>query len=368
LKLALFVTEDWYLVSHRLQLVEAAIADGHEVLVLAHVVDHRAQIEATGAQLCDVPLLRASANPIDELKLLLAVTRALRRFRPDVLHSIALKPVLYGTASSYLARVRGRVNAMVGMGELFVAEGGLGRRVLRRALAAALRRPGEIIVQNPDDGATIARLGVPEERISLIRGAGVDVEALTPVEEPPSPPIRVGYVGRLIELKGLNELHEAAVALATSHPDISIELVGDRDPSSPSCVPEATIESWRTEGIVRLHGQRNDVPDFWASCHVAVQPSYSEGVPKSLLEAAAIGVPMVATDVPGCREVVVEGVTGLLVPPRDPEALAAALARLATEPSLRASMRTAARALAVEEFDVRNVNLRTLEVYRRVGG
>jgi glycosyltransferase involved in cell wall biosynthesis len=133
-------------------------------------------------------------------------------------------------------------------------------------------------------------------------------------------------------------------------------------------VPEATIEAWRSEGIVRLHGQRDDVPDFWATCHIAVQPSYSEGVPKSLLEAAAIGVPMVATDVPGCREVVVEGVTGLLVPPRDPEALAKALARLATEPELRASMRLAARTVAVEEFDVRSVIARTLEVYRRVGG
>ena len=369
MRVALLVTEDWYLCSHRLPVVRAAVAAGHEVLVLTNVVDHAEPILATDAGLVPIPLVRNSANPLVELKAVWSIVRTLRRFRPDVVHNVALKPILYGTFGARIAGARLVVNALAGLGDLFMREDrGLARRVLRLAVARSLRgKRTRVLVQNPEDAAIVEELGVDPSRIDMIRGSGVALDEFVASPPPDVSPIEVLFVGRLLESKGLHELHEAAVQLRASGLPIEISVAGDRDPHNPGCIDEATLSSWAADGAMRMLGRRDDVAELLRRAHLVVLPSYREGVPKSLLEGAAAGRPLIATDVPGNREVVRHGDNGLLIPVRDPGALAAAIEELAGDPERRIAMGHASRTLAEAEFSDDAVARATLAIYEHSG-
>lgn len=364
MRIAIIVTEDWYLCSHRLPIVRGAIAAGHEVMVLTHVADHAEPILATGARLVAIPLDRSSARPLAELRSVWTIARSLRRFRPDVVHNVALKPILYGTAGARLARARLTVNAMAGLGDVFMTDRGWGHRMLRRAIATSLRsRRSRALVQNPDDAAVMLQLGVKRDRIDVIRGAGVDLKTFTHEPPPPSPPVVVLYVGRLLDSKGIHELHAAAIRLRDFAPDVQMVVAGSRDPHNPGCIGAATLEQWEAEGVLKLLGHRSDVADLLRASHLVVLPSYREGVPKSLLEGAAAGRPLIATDVPGNREVVDHGRNGLLIPVGDVDELVAAILQLAEDAPRRASMGRASRSRAELEFSEDAVVAATLAIY-----
>lgn len=364
------VTEDWYFLSHRLPLARAARDAGARVVVATRINDDRAALEAEGFTVAPIPFDRSGLNPVADLKTLAAIRRLYRRERPDLVHHVAMKPTLYGTLAALLEGVPQVVNAMAGMGFLFISQG-LKARLLRPAIRGAMgwlnRRPRvSVIVQNDDDRALFREeLGVPDGRIATIRGSGVDVDALRPAAPPPvsdaAPPVAL-CLSRMLWDKGVGELVEAARLLKGRGVPLTIRLVGPSD-ANPASIPREVIDGWVADGLVEAAGKTRDVAGEYARSHIAVLPSYREGLPKSLLEAAACGRPIVATDAPGCREVCLEGETGFRVPVRSVEPLAEALERLARDAELRARLGAAARRLAEERFSVARITAETLALY-----
>jgi len=364
------VTEDWYFCSHRLAQARAALAQGYEVSVATRVDRHRQVMRDAGIRLIALRRLRRrSANPWREWLSLWELWGILRRERPDIVHLVALKPVIYGGIAARLTGIR-VVAAIAGLGHLFAARdagarclGALALRLFRLALGAAGTR---VIVQNPEDREALTRAGVvSEEQCRLIRGAGVDLEVFVPRREPAGP-VTVMLASRLLWTKGVGEFVEAARILAGRGSACRFVLVGIPDPENPARVPEDALTGWVEQGLVEWWGHRDDMPDVLGQAHIGCLPSYREGLPKALLEAAACARPLVASDAPGCREICVHEETGLLVPPRDPVALAGAIERLAADPDLRRRLGRAARERVEREFSIARVAGETLALYDEV--
>lgn len=376
-RLLFVVTEDWAFLRHRLPMARAAQDMGFEVAVATRVGDHAEAIRALGIDVVHTPVERARLSPLKDLLYLARLICVMRRFRPQVIHNVAAKPVLYGTLAARLAARRaGIVNAFTGLGILFT-DAGSGRRslksqVLGRLLMGLLRclcGGGRVhmLVQNADDRDFLAAQGIgAAARRHLIPGSGVDPDQFPATPEPPAPPVRAVLVGRLLKTKGVEEFAAAARLLKARGRDIRMVLVGAPDPGNPTTVAAADLTAWVRDGIVDWPGESDDIAAVWAGAHIAVLPSYREGLPKSLLEAAASGRPMVATDVPGCRALVRDGETGLLVPPGDAEALARAVERLADDGALRVRMGAAARRDIEDVFSAARIGAAVTRLYNTV--
>jgi len=367
------VSEDWYFRSHRLPLARALKGAGFEVGVACRVSGDGAAIAAEGLELVPLPLARHRLGPLHLAASVARVARAYRAFQPDLVHHVALKPVLVGSLAARLARVPAMVNAVAGLGYAFSAQGPRAQ-ALRAAIGLGLRLVADgprarLIVQNAEDGeAMVARGIAPRERVVLIPGAGVDLARFRPAPEPPGP-VRVTLVARMIREKGIEDLAAAAGILRGRGVPARVTLAGAPDPENPSSIPESRLRAWAGEGVVEYLGPVDDVPALWRESHIACLPSYyGEGVPLALIEAAAAGRPLIAADRPGLRDIARDGETGLLVPPRDPIALADAIARLAADALLRARLGAAARALAEARFGEAAVVAATLAVYRDLLG
>ena len=365
LKLLYVVTEDWYFVSHRLPLAVAAQAAGFDVAVATRAGRQAATIRHAGIRLIPFALSRRGGNPLAEV---MALWRLYRRESPDLVHHVALKPVILGASAAWLARVPSQVNAVAGLGWLFTSSGRAVRMVrplVRWMLARLLNQSHSLtIVQNPEDKDLLERSGVLSARLRLIRGAGVDVQTFYPVSPPPGP-VCIVLASRMLWDKGVGEFVEAARRLIYEGVNARFVLVGDPDPANPSSVPESTLRDWHGQHGVEWWGRRQDMPAVLQAAHIACLPSfYGEGLPKSLLEAAACGLPIVTTNAPGCREVVVDGLNGLLVPVHDAAALAAALRKLIDDSELRRRMGEQSRLRVEKEFGLETVIAQTLAVYR----
>ena len=362
------VTEDWYFCSHRLPIARAARDAGWDVVVATRVGKHAQSILQEGFRLIPIRLRRRSLAPWREVVAITELVRIYRRERPDLVHHVGMKPVLYGALAATIAGVPAVINALAGMGYVFTSSQ-LKARLLRPLIRAAFRclldRPrSRLILQNPDDVASMAGGTVAAERVALIRGSGVDTATFLPRPEPDGTPVAV-MVSRMLWDKGVGELVEAARLLKRRGVPLRVVLVGPPDPENPASIPERRLHGWDASGDVAWWGEREDIAEIWANSHIAVLPSYyGEGVPKALLEAAAYSRPMVATNISGCREIVQDGVTGLLVPPRDAERLADALERLARDPQLRRHMGAAARELVERELSEKAVVEETMALYR----
>ncbi len=364
-KLLFFVTEDWYFCSHRLPLAIAAREAGYEVALITRVDKHAGPIEQAGIRLIPIQLNRHGANPLRDLGLIWRLLRIYRREQPDVLHQVAMKPVLYGSLAARLAGLPKVVNALAGLGFLFSSSSPKAR-LLRPLARAALRlllggRGRHLIVQNPDDQALLSQVArLRPEQVHLVRGSGVDLEQFQP-REAPSGPVTVMLPSRLLWDKGVAEFVLAAKML--KHSGARFVLVGKPDSGNPEAVAESSIHNWVEQGLVEHWGHSSDMPATLAKAHIVCLPSYREGLPKVLIEAAACALPIVTTDVPGCREVVRDGDNGLLVAVKSGEALAEALEKLISDPHLRQSMGRAGRKRAETEFSIGKVVEETLAVY-----
>jgi len=366
-RLLFVVNNPAFFMSHRLPVALAAQAAGWDVHVATMDGPAVADIVARGMRHHVIPLTRSGKQPLQELGSLLAMRRLFRRLRPDVVHLVTIKPVLYGGIAARLAGVPGMVAAISGLGFIFLSRGlkaGLVRGVVGVLYRLALgHRNSRVIFQNAADRDTLQRLGaVRAEQAVMIRGSGVDLAEWPAQPEPPKP-VTALMVARLLRDKGVNEFVEAARLLRARGLDVRMRLAGGIDPGNPASATEADVRDWRESGAVEVLGERTDIAALNAACHIAVLPSYREGLPKSLLEAAACGRAVVTTDVPGCRDAITPDETGVLVPARDAVALADAIARLASDDALRQHMGRAGRELAEREFDVADVNRRHLEVY-----
>ncbi len=371
-KILYLVTEDWYFCSHRLPLAVAAREAGYDVVVATRVQAHADEIRRTGARLIAIRMRRRRQGWWHELCSLLEIMRIYYRERPDIVHHVALKPVVFGSLATWLIAVPQVVNAVAGLGYVFTSRDRQAR-CLRPVLQQLLRRllvgkGRHVIVQNPQDQQLLQTLA-EDMRLHLIRGAGVDIEHFSP-----SARSGVGQVAlvvlpaRMLWDKGVAEFVAAARLLQEKGIAVRMALVGGTDDGNPAAISQQQLTAWQQEGIVEYWGRREDMVAVYRQADIVCLPSYREGLPKVLLEAAACACAMVATDVPGCREVVRQGETGLLVPARAPTELAEALTELLADPLRRQQMGAQARVLVCHEFSARRVNAETLLLYRQGGG
>ncbi|AHV94650.1 glycosyltransferase family 4 protein [Bordetella holmesii] len=367
-RLMFVVNNPAFFLSHRATLAEAALAAGYEVHVATMDDPSVPRIQAMGITHHVIPMSRSGKNPVQELKTLWALYRLFKAARPDLVHLVTIKPVLYGGIAARLARVPAMVAAISGLGYVFVAEGArarLVRSVVRGFYRLALGHPdSRVIFQNTNDRDVLRNLGVVRPaQMELIRGSGVDLAQYRFQPEPPEPPVVVLMVARLLRDKGVREFVEAAALLRQQGLNVRMRLAGDIDPGNPASISAEEVQAWSRGGLVELLGERKDVAELYAAAHIAVLPSYREGLSKSLIEAAACGRAVVTTDVPGCRDAIDPDETGLLVPARDATALAAALARLVMDAAQRQQLGRAGRALAEREFSIEDVCNRHLAIY-----
>lgn len=366
-KLLFLVTEDWYFCSHRLQIAREARKRGFEVLVATRVDRHGEQINSEGFKLIPLQMQRRSTNPLNELASIRELLSIYRREKPDIVHHVAMKPVLYGSLAAWITGVPHVVNALAGLGYVFVSQQ-LKARILRPAIRAAFRfllnsGDSRLILQNPDDCTMFIRSHLASsKRIRLIRGSGVDTDMYQPMPEPSGSPVVI-LASRMLWDKGVGEFVGAVRLLKSRGVDGRFVLVGDTDPHNPAAVPAEQLAAWLNEGTVAWWGRRDDMPVVFANSHIVCLPSYREGLPKVLLEAASCGRPIVTTDAIGCREVVLHGENGFLVPVRSIVELADALQLLIENPELRIKMGMRGREIVLREFAVEKIIEETLAVY-----
>lgn len=359
------VSEDWFFAVHFLERALAIRAAGFDVAVATRVRAQGERIRAAGIELLPLELARRGKNPLTEFGTVRDIAAIYRAYRPDLVHHIAMKPILYGSTAARWVGVPAVVNELTGMGFLFTSTDVV-RRVVRQPMWIAYRtslRTGRTIVQNRDDLALLIRKNIVDPaRASVVYGAGVDTTRFAPSPEPAGDPLVV-LPARMLTDKGVGEFVAAGRILRERGVQVRLALVGTPDPANPAAIAEAQLRAWVAEGVVEWWGWRDDMLAVYSAAHVVCLPSYREGLPRSLIEGAACGRPIVTTDVPGCREAVVDGSTGLLVPAENGSALADAIQRMVTDPGLRQRMGAAGRQLALAKFGVDRVVADTLEVY-----
>ncbi|CAN7221043.1 glycosyltransferase family 4 protein [Devosia sp. LjRoot16] len=363
-KLVFVVTEDWYFVSHRLALATEAIRRGYEVVLVTRLSTFRSEIERHGIRVIPFDTNRRGMNPLGVLAEAFALARIYRQEQPDIVHHVALRAVMVGGLAARLCGIDRVLSAITGMGFLFT---GGGRKPWVRQMVGwvlpQLVSRGLVIVQNSDDGRQIAQFGVPTSRLRHIAGVGVNTEKFHPVARD-NEQVMVMLAARLLWDKGVGEFVEAARLL--QHTGARFVLVGMIDVDNPAGVPREQVDAWTRQGIVEWWGHQQDMASALSRADIFCLPSYREGLPKALLEAMSCGLPCVSTDVPGCREVVRHGDTGLLVPAGDGAALAAAIASLIRNPEQRLKMGARGRQRAVDEYsEVESISA-TMRVYEEL--
>jgi glycosyltransferase involved in cell wall biosynthesis len=363
-KLLFLVTEDWYFVSHRLALAVEAIRRGYEVVLVTRVSSHRSEIEQNGIRVVPFTTNRRGMNPLEILGEAVSLARIYRKEKPDILHHVALRAVLVGGLAARLCGISRVVSAITGMGFLFTDVGRRpwARKVVSRALPHIISG-GLVIVQNPDDSRQLSSFGLSAKCQRLIAGAGVDTVKFRPsIRE--NERLIVMMAARLLWDKGVREYVEAARLLQDT--GARFVLVGMIDTDNPAAAPVGEVDTWIGEGVIEWWGHRQDMAAALAQADIFCLPSYREGLPKAILEAMASGIPCVSTDVPGCRDVVRNGDTGILVPPRNAAELAAAISTLIGTPTLRLAMGANGRQRVLDEFCDEKVISATLKVYEEL--
>ena len=364
----LFVVNDaGFFRSHRLRLAQEARRRGYEAVVACGESTGENALEEFGIRYRVFHLSRSGLNPLRDLKTFFALLRIYRDEAPDIVHHVTIKPVIYGTLASRFARVPAVVNAIPGMGFVFTQRGftarvvrGLVNLLYRIALSHENMR---FIFQNREDlQSFVENTVIPEQLTYLIRGSGIDLNDF-PCTAEPAEPVAFVLVARMLSDKGIREFVAAARSVRLLQPTWRFQLVGGVDRGNPSSLTEPELKGWHAEGVVEWLGHRSDVRACLGRSHVVCLPSYREGLPKSLLEASGIGRPMIASNVPGCREVVRDGITGLLVEPRDSTALADAMLRLGQDPQLRRRLGKAARERAEGLYSIDDVVRDTFLIY-----
>ena len=367
MKIILFANTDWYLYNYRLPLARALREEGHEVLLISPPGQYGQRLLHEGLRWEAISLSRRGANPLAEAAAILRLKRLYRREQPDLVHHFTIKPVLWGSLAARMAGVKKVVNAITGLGYVFTTRNTftLIARPLVRWLYRLCLRGSRVIFQNQHDLDFFGREGLvrPGQSV-LIRGSGVDIRRYQPAPLPAGLPVVV-LPARMLWDKGVAEFVEAARIINAQGVQARFALVGLPDEGNPSTIPPAQIGEWVKRGLVEHWGWRDDMAAVYHAASLVCLPSYGEGLAKSLIEAAACGRALVASDIPGCREVVRQGVNGLLVPPRDARSLADALRSLLDDRTRLEEMGRSSRIIANSEFAVEIVNRDTIKEYNK---
>ncbi|WP_199052855.1 glycosyltransferase family 4 protein [Aquitalea sp. ASV15] len=375
MKIVLFANTDWYLYNFRLSLATNLKSQGHDVVLLSPPGEYSKKLIQMGFNWQAAPLNRRSLNPLCELRFLLWLRKWLLQQKPDLVHSFTIKCAIYGSLVAKLTFVPARVNAVAGLGYVFTSKD-LRARFLRPIVRTLMRlaltgKNARLILQNPDDVRLFQKADIVSyDSIRLIMGSGVNCNRFigNHEERKSRSAVKVLLTARLLWDKGVAEFVEAAQQLRQEcGSNIHFLLAGSPDPGNPAAVPLQIVESWVNDGIVEWLGHVDDMPKLLSSVDIFVLPSYREGLPRTLIEAGACSLPLITTDVPGCREVVSQhGQNGLLVPVQDSRQLAAAIRKLYEDPDLRKRLGAAAREHVYREFDEHIVLAKTIEVYREL--
>lgn len=368
-RVLLCANTDWYLYNFRLALARFLRQQGLEVILVSPSGAYTAALEADGFQWIHWEVGRKSALPWQELSSLLRLAEIYRQVQPDLVHHHTIKPVLYGSIAARLVGVPRIINSITGRGYIFLGEGRRAqilRLVVSPVYWLALKPSHNTVIfeNRVDRDYFIQHRLVAKAQTRLIEGVGVDPERYQPFKEPPGRPVVV-LASRMLWDKGVGVFVEAARMLKAGHPETRFVLTGIPDPGNPSSIPEEVLQDWHHTGIVEWWGWQANMPAVYQQCHIVTLPTfYGEGVPTTLLEAAACARPLVATDTPGCDQVVEQGVNGFRVPPNDARALAQALEHLLVDPGLRGRMGEASRELVLKKFTHEHINLATYAVYQ----
>ena len=370
-KILYLVTEDWFFCQHFLPMARAAREEGCEVLVATRVRQHRAKIEAAGCRVIPLEHDRGSFGAIEVLRGVARMARIVAGERPDIVHCIALRMVVLGGIAARFAGAKQLVLALTGLGHVWI-ENGLrertARRIARIVVGRGLKGSGtHYLFENLDDPGEFG-LDIEARVVTIVGGAGVRPEDFQVAPEPPAPPVRVAVVSRMLVPKGIAEAVAAVLEARAGGADVELDLYGAPDPSNPRSLTEPELRRLSSQPGIRWCGPSTAVASIWREHHIAMLLSYREGLPRSLVEAAAAGRPIITTDVPGCREVVRHEVEGLLVPLGDVAAAAAAVARLAGDAHLRARMGAAANLRFGERFTEDAVRATAGRLYRAMLG
>lgn len=372
-KILFLVSEDWYFWSHRLAIAQAALENGLDVVVATRINQHADEIEKAGFKLVPINMLRGSMNVLHDLVTFFCLVKTYKLEKPDLVHHVALKPIIYGSWAARCAGVPWVVNAFAGLGNVFVArdfKGHILRKFISIALKSALSRKNiRVIFQNEDDlNLFLAKRLVSDDRAFLIKGSGVDTELFYPGQVKKGLPIVV-LASRMLWTKGVGDFVEVARILKKRGIKARMVLLGSPDDMNPSSINVWQLQQWNDEGIVEWWGWSEEIPSILQQSSVAVLPSsYGEGVPKFLIEAASAGLPIVTYDVPGCREIVRDGENGLLVPLQNIQLLARAIENLVENPDMRKKMGERSREIAKDEFSQEHIIQETLALYKELLG
>lgn len=370
-KLLFVVNVDWFFVSHRLPIALQSMKEGYEVHLVCAITDKGDYLKELGIIVHPLAFSRSGKSINNEVVTAIKLYRLIKLIKPDLLHLITIKPVLYGGIIARLANVPSVVSAISGLGFLFVQRAGLSAKLFRSAILVLYRLAmghanQRVIFQNPiDRDALIDSGGVIKDKVRMIRGSGVNLSDYPMISEIKGIPVIV-MASRLLRDKGVIEFIEAARILKSNGVDACFQIAGEPDLGNPESVAMEQVKSWQNEDLVEFLGYRADISHIFSQAHIIVLPSYREGFPKVLIEAAACGRAVVTTDVPGCRDAIVPNVTGLLVPPRDAEALAQAVEKLILDEALRQQMGKDGRNLAELEFGIEKVVANHLFIYQEL--
>ena len=370
-KLLMVVNEDRFFLSHRSPLSLAAKEAGYDVAVAAKDTGRRHEIESSGLRFIDLPINPTGMNPVEEIRTLRFLCRLYRKEKPDIVHHVGLKNILWGGVAARMLGVPGVVNAVSGLGGLFNGGGRLSAvtRGILGVMRFSNRRKGvKVIFQNSDDlDIFLKQKVVSEKQVEFTKGSGIDLEDFRPVAEPPSGPVNVIFTARMVREKGVCDLVEAAELLKPAYASRLRFLLCGRLTPNKSGITEDYMREHCDGSYICWLGERDDVKTLLENSHIMAFPSYyREGVPKSLIEASAIGRPIVTCDSTGCRDVVEDGVNGILVAPRNARRLAEAIASLADDATMRLRMGQASRARAEKEFDIKSVVNTHLRIYKEL--
>lgn len=369
-KLLYLVTEAGYFFSHRYSLAKEAQKKGYEVCVATVCGSYHQRLVDEGFKVFSLKkMTRTGANPFKQLSSLIEIYKIYRQEKPDIVHHVAMKPVVYGSIAAWAARVKGVVNALTGLGYVFISssfKAQVIRFFLWRIFTVLFRSKNQfLIVQNKDDFELFSKIVSPNNLV-LIRGSGVNTDHFYPAAKLSKRScLRIVLLARLLWDKGIQEAIEAISILKSQGSSIEFVLAGGLDPQNPSSIQRSHVEKWQRQGLCTWLGKIEDVNKLYQESDIALLPSYREGLPKSLLEAAACGLPIVTTDVPGCREVVRHGKTGLLVPVKRVGPIVEALEKLLTNPSLRQKIGKEARKSVEKHFSEKIVIQETLSIYEK---
>ena len=370
-KILFFVTEDWYFVSHRLHIARTLKENGFEVILLTRVHKHKKIIENQGIRVIPIDLKRESRNLFQEIKTIFKVAGVYKKEKPYLVHHVAAKPILYGSIAARAANICLYVNAFAGLGFVFSQKNNFLSIIIQSIFIQAYRfifhsRSAYAIFQNPEDKVLFESLRiVKKNRSTLIRGSGVNVAKYRFFKEPEGQ-VNILLGARMIWDKGIGELIQAVRILREQQVDFHVILAGIPDPANPNSVNEQTLKKWHAQGIIEWVGYQKDMSHVLSRIHIATLPSYREGVPKFLIEAAACGRPIVTTDVPGCREIVQHNKNGILIPVRNSLALANSLLKLIKDSELREKMGACGRAMVIKSFSEKIVAQKTLTFYKTI--